>query len=341
MAIYRRRFIAQTTLAAAALVGPLPRVGIRSARAAGISYRMGHDLPATHPLHIRLEEACARIATRTQGEIKITVYPFSKLGSDLASLEMVKAGQLDFFTLPGIILSSKVQAASLNAVGFAFSSYGQIWPAMDGPLGAYIRGEIEKFGVVTVGRCMNNGFRQATTKSKPILKPADFEGVKLRVPPGPLTQSLFQSLGAIPTPLNFDLLYKALESETVDGQETPLALMMGSKLYEVQTYCSLTNHIWDGYWMLANDALWKGFAPKIRDILVEELDRAAVEERGDLAVLDPNLRGDAAMTGLKINPVDTLLFQRALQKAGFYKEWKSRFGDVAWKKLEDAADGLT
>jgi len=320
----------------------LPLVSIHGARAAAVStYRLAHDLPATHPLHSRLQAACDRIAQRTDQQVSITVYPFSALGSDLATLDMIRAGQVDFFTLPGLILSSVVQAASLNAVGFAFSSYQTIWEAMDGPLGAYIRGEIEKSGVVTVGRCMNNGFRQATTQTRPIITPADLVGLKLRVPPGPLSTSLFKSLGAVPTALNFDQVYKALETGTVDGQETPLALMMGSKFYEVQTYCSLTNHMWDGYWMLANPAMWKGLKPAIRDIVAEEIDTASLAERSDLAKLDPNLRGDAAMSGLTINPVDTALFQQALQRAGFYKDWKSRFGDVAWRKLEDAAGGLS
>ena len=329
----RRRFLASAAA--------LPLVSVHGAKAAVSTYRMAHDLPVTHPLHIRLQEASDRIAKRTDGQVVITIYPFSALGSDLATLDMIRAGQVDFFTLPGLILSSVVQAASLNAVGFAFSSYKTIWEAMDGELGTYIRGEIEKAGVITVGRCMNNGFRQATTQSKPIVKPADLVGVKLRVPPGPLTTSLFKSLGAVPTALNLDLVYKALENGTVDGQETPLALMMGSKLYEVQTYCSLTNHIWDGYWMLANPAMWKGLAPGVRDIVAEEIDIASLGERSDLAILDPNMRGDAAMAGLTINPVDTSLFQQALQRAGFYKEWKSRFGDIAWRKLENAAGGLS
>ncbi len=329
----RRRF-----LASAAAV---PLVSIRSAKAAVSNFRLAHDLPATHPLHLRVLEACDRIAQRTNGQVVITVYPFSALGSDLASLDMVRAGQIDFFSLPGLILASLVPAASLNAVGFAFSSYQTVWESMDGALGTYIRGEIEKAGVVTVGRCMNNGFRQATTQTKPILKPADFVGVKLRVPPSPLSTSLFKSLGAVPIALNLDLVHKALEDGTVDGQETPLALMMGSKLYEVQTYCSLTNHMWDGYWMLANPAMWRGLTPAIRDIVAEEFDVAALAERSDLAKLDPNLRGDVAMAGLTINPVETALFQQALQRAGFYKEWKSKFGDVAWRKLEDAAGGLS
>ena len=333
MRVTRRHFIAGATA--------LPVYAIGQARAAEYNFRLPHDLPATHPLHVRAAEASVRIREKTSGRVDITLFPDSQLGSDVKTIDMVRAGTVELFSCPGIILSSAIPAASLNGVGFAFSSYPRIWAAMDGGLGNYIRGEISKYGVIPVGRIANNGFRQNTSSTKPIRVPDDYKGMKLRVPASPLSLSLFRTLGAEPSAINLNEVYAALKSHVVDAQETPLALVEAGKFYEVQTFCSLTNHMWDGYWMLANESVWRGLPGPVRDTIEQELDRAAMEERADLARRDPGMRGDMAEAGLEINSIDTALFRQALQRAGFYKEWRGTFGEKAWAVLEEAAGGLT
>lgn len=76
--------------------------------------------------------------------------------------------------------------------------------------------------------------------------------MKLRVPPSPIIMSIFRSFEAAPTSINFTEVYSALQTRLVEGQENPLAIISLTKLYEVQKYCSLTNHVWDGFWMLGN-----------------------------------------------------------------------------------------
>lgn len=319
----------------------LPLVNIGRAQAAEFSYKLAHDLPRDHPLNVRSVEACTRIREATGGKVEITVFPDSQLGSDIATLGKIRAGEVDFFSVPGLILSSLVPAASINGVGFAFKGYNQVWRAMDGKLGAFVSGEIGKFGIRTVGRVWNNGFRQSTSSVRPIQTPDDLRGLKLRVPASPLSTSLFTSLGAVPASLNLDLVYSALQRHDVDGQETPLALVQAVKLFEVQAYCSLTYHMWDGYWLLANEGVWRGLPDRLRDIVEHEFDRSGQDERDDLAKLDPNLRGDLAMMGLKFNSVDTAPFQQVLQRAGFYADWRGKYGEAAWSVLEEYSGALT
>jgi len=324
-----------------ATAAALPLVAIGRARAAEFNYRLAHDLPPGHPLNVRTVEACTRIRDATGGRIEIKVFADSQLGSDLVSLGQVRSGEIEFFSVPGLILSSAVPAASINGVGFAFGSYAQVWAAMDGKLGGFIRNEIGQRGMAAVGRVWNNGFRQSTTSTVPILSPDDFQGLKLRVPASPLSTSLFKALGAVPAAMNLDTVYSALQAHVVDGQETPLALIQAVKLYEVQEFCSLTNHMWDGYWLLANEGVWRGMPSRLRDTVEQEFDRSAQDERNDLAKLDPNLRGDLAMAGLKLNAVETGAFRQALQRAGFYADWRGKYGEAAWKLLEDAAGALS
>ena len=103
----------------------------------------------------------------------------------------------------------------------------------------------------------DNGFRQTTTSTKPIVTPGRLRGMKLRVPPSPLWTSMFKAFDAAPASINFNEVYSALQTKIVDGQENPLAIISTAKLYEVQKYCSLTNHMWDGFWFLANQRAWE------------------------------------------------------------------------------------
>jgi len=93
--------------------------------------------------------------------------------------------------------------------------------------------------------------------------------------------------------------------------------------------------------MLANQAAWARLPSRTRDIVEGELDRSILEERADLVRLSPDVRGDLITAGLDINPVDTTLFQQALRKAGFYAEWRGKYGETAWRLLEDYVGALS
>ena len=110
----------------------------------------------------------------------------------------------------------------------------------------------------------DNGFRQTTSSTKPINGPDDYKGFKIRVPVSPLWTSMFKAFDASPASINFSEVYSALQTKIVEGQENPLALISTAKLYEVQKYCSLTNHMWDGFWFLANRRAWEALPEDIQ-----------------------------------------------------------------------------
>ena len=319
---------------------PLFAIRTRPAQAAEFSYKYANNTPATHPLNIRTNEAVARIAEATGGRVEIKIFPNNQLGSDTDMLSQVRTGAIEFFTLSGLILSTLVPAASINGIGYAFSSYDQVWPAMDGKLGGYVRSEIAKRGLLAMDRVFDNGFRQTTTSTKPIRTPDDFKGLKMRVPVSPLWTSMFTALGASPASINFSEVYSALQTRVVDGQENPLAIIETAKLYEVQKFCSATNHMWDGYHMLANRRAWDKLPADAQEVVAREFNRSAVDERKDIAALNSSLRGKLEASGLAFNEVDAGAFRDALRKAGFYAEWRGKYGDEAWHVLEEAVGGL-
>ena len=327
----------RTALAAAA---SLPLVFVRRAEAAGLVFKYANNLPLAHPMNIRAKQAAARIASGTDGRVTIRIFPNNVLGGDTDMLSQVRSGAIQFFTLSGLILATLVPVASINGVGFAFKGYDQVWAAMDGPLGAYVRAAIAKSGLLAMDRMWDNGYRQITSSTHPIAVPADLRGFKIRVPVSPLWTSMFRALGAAPTAINFNEVYSALQSHIVDGQENPLAIIATAKLYEVQKYCSLTNHMWDGFWMLANQAAWARISPSDQVVVAAAWNDAALAERVDVAKLNATLQGELDAKGLKFNQPDPDAFRATLRQAGFYAEWRTKYGAEAWGLLEKSVGQL-
>lgn len=319
--------------AAGASVQALSMLPIR-AHAAEFSYKWAQNLPITHPMYIRAVEATEKIKAETKGRVEIQVFPSSQLGSDTDSLSQLRAGGIEFFNLSGLILSTLVAPASLYALGFAFKDYDTVWKAMDGDLGAYIRTQIQKSGLVAMDKIWDNGFRQITTSSKPINSPDDLKGMKIRVPPSPQLTSAFKSFGAAATTINFNEVYSSLQTKIVDAQENPLAIISTAKLYEVQKFCTLSNHMWDGFFLLANRRVWEKLPADLRTIVAKHMNAAAMAEREDVAKLTTNLKSELEKKGMVFNNSTPDLFRETLRKAGYYAEWKEKYGPEAWAALE-------
>ena len=328
----------QVLATAAAL--PLFSIASRPAFAAEFNYKFATGQDPSHPVNKRAQEAIDRIRNATNGRLDIKLFPANQLGSDTDLLSQVRSGGVEFFNQASVVLSTLVPAAGIVNTGFAFHDYSEVWKAMDGPLGNYVRAQIEKVGLLTMSKPWDNGFRNVTTSTKPIKTPDDLKGLKMRVPAAPMLSSLFTSLGASPTPINFNELYSALQTKLVEGQENPLAIISTARLYEVQKYCSLTNHVWDAYWILGNRKAMDRLPKDIQEIVYRELEKAATDERADIAGLNTSLRGDLAAKGIQMIDPDKKAFKDLLAKNGFYKDLRTKFGEDAWKLLSDSVGGL-
>jgi TRAP-type transport system periplasmic protein len=335
-----RRALLKASAASAVLSG-IGAPHVARAQAAEFSYKYANNLPDAHPMNARAKEMAAAIKAETNGKFDLQIFPNNQLGSDTDMLSQVRSGGIEFFTLSGLILSTLVPAASINGIGFAFPDYDTVWKAMDGDLGAYVRGEIKKAGLEVMDKIWDNGFRQTTSSTKPITGPDDFKGFKIRVPVSPLWTSMFKAFDAAPASINFSEVYSALQTKVVEGQENPLAIISTAKLYEVQKYCSLTNHMWDGFWFLANRRAWEAVPADMRAIVAKQINAAAVLERADTAKLNAGLQKDLADKGLVFNQPVVGPFRDKLRSAGFYAEWKGKYGDQAWELLEKSVGKLS
>jgi TRAP-type C4-dicarboxylate transport system substrate-binding protein len=151
---------------------------------------------------------------------------------------------------------------------------------------------------------------------------------------------MFTALGASPVGINWNETYSALQTKVAEGQENPLSIIELFKIYEVQKYLSMTNHMWDGFWFLANGEAWQKLPKDLQDIFTKCVNEAGMKQRADLRALNESLASTLASQGMDIRTVDTGAFRTQLREAGFYKEWKQKFGDTAWAVLTQYAGEL-
>ena len=157
------------TLAASPIVAAAATIpGLSRAAAPEFSFKFGHNQPTSHPMHIRAQEAAERIFAESKGRLEVKIFPNNQMGGDSDMLAQVRSGGLQMYAPSSAGLSTLVPVATINAVGFSFANYQQVWAAMDGQLGAHVRAAIEKVGLHPLERVWDIGFRQVTTSGRPI-----------------------------------------------------------------------------------------------------------------------------------------------------------------------------
>jgi TRAP-type transport system periplasmic protein len=327
--ISRRTFALQTSAVAAVTIISWP------SRAAALEMRQFHNQTDDTPLHKRLVEMWAAVDQETGGRLKVKVFAENNKvpGGDPQARDMLVSGELEFFTLMGGILDEVVPIADIQGMPFAFKDSNQVYAALDGDLGNLLREEAMTKGIYAFPKaCFENGFRQITSSTHPIRTVADLRGMKLRIPASTMFADVFKSLGAEPTAINTNRLYESLKNGAVEGQENPLAIVDGFKLYEVQKYVSLTSHMWSGYNLLANLAVWRRLGSDLQAVVQRNAEKYVKLQRADNVALNGQLQGALEKRGMIFNAAETSGFRAPL--GDFYKRWKERLGTRAWGMLE-------
>jgi tripartite ATP-independent transporter DctP family solute receptor len=321
--VTRRRFLMGA--AAAAMLASHP------SKAADIRYRLGLSQPIDSPNYVRLKEMADNVRAETAGGMQIEVYPAGQLGSDNVMLAMLQKNELEMF-MGGNVFGPMVPVTEMPGLPFVFSDLADVFSALDGELGTYIRRELMAKGIYAFRRAFDNGFHQLTTSTRPIRTVDDLVGMKIRTPVQKMTVDFFESLGAKPMTFTLSELYRVCKERIVDGQTDPLGLIVLLKLYEVQTYLSLTNHWWSGFTLTANAQAWNALPADIRAIVEKHADTAALAQRRDIAKLNVEALDILRGKGMIVNEAATSGFRKSL--GVFYARWKEIYGPKAWALLE-------
>jgi len=327
--ISRRRFVMGSVAAV--------MLAARSSKAADIRYRLGLSQPTDSPNYVRLKEMADNVRADTAGGMQIDVYPAGQLGSDNVMLGMLQKNELELY-MGGNVFGPLVPVTEMPGLPFVFNDPAEVFSALDGELGQYIRAELMSKGIYAFRRGFDNGFHQLTTSTKPIRSADDLVGMKIRTPVQKMTVDFFESLGAKPMTFTLSELYRVCKERIVDGQTDPLGLIVLLKLYEVQTYLSLSNHWWSGFTLTANAQAWNALPADIRAIVEKHGDAAALAQRKDIAKLNADALDILRGKGMIVNEADTSGFKKSL--GAFYARWKEIYGPKAWALLEARAGKL-
>ena len=246
--------------------------------------KFAHYAETTHPAHAAAMQFANNVAARTNGRIKVDVFPANQLGAPPEQLQQVKLGTIDIGVPTQGQLDMFDKAFAAVMLPFVFEDLAHVHRTLDGPAMAWFGPIAEKQGFVILAN-WEWGFRNLTNSKRPINSPDDVKGLKIRVPPEIQLEAAMEAPGAQVTKIAFPelYLYMSLSQGIVDGQENPVAVIASNKIYEVQKYMTLTRHSYNNMVQVVNAKRWASLAPADQQILREEGKKAGDMMRKALA----------------------------------------------------------
>jgi tripartite ATP-independent transporter DctP family solute receptor len=260
------------------LLGAAFAVSVTLSVEAQTTLRFAHTQPTGDTHHAAAVHMAEHVARATNGQIRITIHPAGELGSDPAVLEGVRLGTIDI-GMTGNPFYTRFEPR-LNAldIPFLFASHEHAYRVVDGDVGRGLLAELEKHRMKGLA-FWEIGFRKITNSRRPIVTPADLQGLKIRTTPNPAHVEAFRLWGANPTPMAFTEVYLALETRAVDGQENPLNIIRSNRFHEVQRHLSFTDHAYTVSIVSMNLARFRALPEAQQKVLVDAAREAAAYQR--------------------------------------------------------------
>jgi TRAP-type transport system periplasmic protein len=326
--------ISRRTLLAGAFATPAILTFPRGAQAA-TNLTLGHNAAPGNPRSIATERFAELVKERSNGNISVRVAGSEQLGNEQSLLTSLRTGAVSMTVNSQGSTSALIPELAALGLPFLFEDSAAAFKVLDGPIGEELAQRFAKVQMVPLG-WWDNGIRHITNSKRPVVKPADLKGLKIRTPPDPMTIDIFQALGAGTEQISFGELYIALQQGVVDGQENPLTNIASSKLYEVNKYISLSGHKWESSPFLMSQITWTRLSATDKEII-----KTAAKEAGDLqrklfaeneAKFNAQFRADPK---LAVNEVDKPAFREASSKV--VDTWRAKpFGDFVDKLVKAA-----
>jgi tripartite ATP-independent transporter DctP family solute receptor len=218
--------------------------------------KFSHVVAENTPKGLAAQEFARLVQEKTEGRVKVEVYPNSVLYSEPDEIEALQQGNVQMIAPSFPNMSELLPSWMVLDLPYAFLTHEAAKEAFEGKIGTRLFEQLEQVNMVGLAY-WNNGFKQLTSNKGPILHPADLKGQHLRTMRSSLLDAEFQMLGARTTQMPFNLVYHGLESGAVDGEENSISNIYSKKLFQVQKYMTLTNHGYLGYAVLMNRTFWQ------------------------------------------------------------------------------------
>ena len=274
------------------------------------------------------------VRERTDGRINIKIYPGTSLvqGDQTREFTAIRQGIIDMALGSTINWSPQIKELNLFSLPFLMPDYAALDALIHGEVGKRLLERIEKAGVVPLA-WGENGYRQISNSKHAIKTPADMKGLKLRVVGSPLYIDTFTALGANPTQMSWADAQPALATGAVDGQENPLSIYAGSKLYDVaQKHLTLWNYVADPLVFVVNKQVWESWTEEDRAIVREAAQEAAQRQiviaRKGVTPDDPSMLQDIEGHGVTVTTLTQEQHDAFVEATKpVFEKWKKTIGE--------------
>ena len=298
--------------------------------------KIGVSTKDADPRNVAAKKFADEISEKTGGKITAKVYAEGELGgdADLIDAMAIKTGKVDIIITDASNFATYEPTMGISAMPFLFSDFDTAWEFMDSDIEAEVEEKLLSHNMRVLAH-YDNGFRCVTNSIKPITSPADMSGLLIRTPENPVIMETMTALGANPQPLSFSELYDALSKGTYDAQENPIPVIYNNKLYEVQKYLSVTNHIYSGMCFTIAEDTWQSLDEQEQKIVEEAAKASADYDRQENRRQTEDLISSLREEGMEINEPDLAPFADATSSvlegnASTYGDLMDKLSD--WRK---------
>lgn len=277
-------------------------VTANSAWAENFVAKIGHSMPTEHPQAKTVEKFAALVNEYTDGRIKVNAYAGGVLGGDDKMLRAIQAGTQEMYYGSLAPISGRVKELQVFDFPFVFDNMQEVDYVFRGPMGQRIielLKPLDLIGVVWV----ETGFRQLSNSKRPINKMEDLKGLKIRVMQNPVALETFKAMGVNALPMDFSEVFTALETKVIDGQENPLIHMYANKMYEVQKYITLTNHVYTSSIIMVSKKFWDKLSPEDQQAIMKAGLDAQNFHREVMTAADISVVKDLTAEGVTVAPL--------------------------------------
>jgi TRAP-type transport system periplasmic protein len=309
------------------MFGGIPFTGLLASRAAAAeTYTMRLSLPnpvSSEPTLAALRFASA-VARRSNGQLKIEVYPIGQLAKEQESIDGLTTGVIDFTIQASGFLVQLFPRYQVFDMPFLFRDSAASSRVLDGSIGNQFFAELESRGIIGLG-WGTNGFKEIETTSKAVVVPEDMKGLRIRIVGGPVFVATYQALGAIPVAIDLSEVLTALSQRTIDGIDVAIAGFTSGNYYTVCRHVAMSNHVSSAIPLMASKRKIEALPSALQKIVREEAKVVVASWRSATALQTANGIQMLKNNGVTFTEIEYPAFRRAM--APVYASVQSKLGD--------------
>jgi tripartite ATP-independent transporter DctP family solute receptor len=294
---------------------------------AALQLKLGHSVSDQHPYHLGAQRFKEIVEKETNGEIEIALFPNNQLGTgERDLLEGLQRGTVDLYVGSTGPMGGFEKKFMLFDFPFLFKSKEQAYSVLDGEIGQYVMGLLDKIGIKGLA-WYENGFRHFTNSRRPVNSPEDVKGLKLRTMENKIHMALWRAMGADPTPMAWGEVFTALQQGTVDGQENPIPIIYVQKINEVQKHLALTGHVFSPSMIAIAKAKFDAMPKEHQDIIMKAARESALYQREQITRMENEQVEKLKDLGMLVTKPDVAAFREATKSV--YDEFRGELGEDA------------